>query len=138
MVDFVRLAATAQRLIEANGRSFDLLKSNRDPASASEPWRGPDLSAEPAAGEGGDAQTVTGAFVPLGSGLGLIATDGDEALVRQIEQVVLVASTSLADGTALETYDLVRDDSKVWKIVVVQELRPASQSLMYAVGLATA
>ena len=53
MVDFVSLAATAQRLIEENGRSVTLFRKDRTPANAAEPWRGPDLTApDPVAGIG--------------------------------------------------------------------------------------
>ena len=40
MADFVKLAATAQRLVEANGRAVDLFRVNRTPDDPARPWRG--------------------------------------------------------------------------------------------------
>ena len=42
MVDYTALAATATRLIEANGRSITVLARSQLPDDSAKPWRGPD------------------------------------------------------------------------------------------------
>lgn len=135
MPNFVKLAATAARLIEASGRTVTLLKYNRDPADAGEPWRGPITSAEPSEAEGGAAVPATAVFVPAsGGGFGSKATDREQTLVRDAQQIALVASNSI-DGADLREFDALRDGADVWKIVSAEELRPGSTSLVWEVVL---
>lgn len=134
MVSFTRAAATAKKLVEANGRSVDLFKVNRTPDDPSQPWRG--VSGAPTVPEGGDTQTVTMAFVPAsGSGLGKLITDLTGSLVSAFDQVGLLASSSLPAGVNVEDFDTVRDGSDLWKIVQRGHLKPASTSVLYVLGL---
>lgn len=139
MVDFVSLAAVAQRLIEENGRNVTLFKKDRTPANAAEPWRGPDLTApDPAAGIG----PVTVAFVPpTGGGFGKLLFDSDETLRVKIDQVGLLATDSVLDlvpprtAAEVEQSDTLRDGTRVYKIVSVGHLQPGDTSLMFVLGL---
>jgi hypothetical protein len=142
VVDYDKLAATAKRLVEANGRAVTLLKANRSPETPSEPWRGPDVSDEPGVAEGGDSISgVLACFVPLGSGLGLLGMDraaeidGGPSLLRNVEQVALVAATSLPNGTDLAEFDAIRDGGRIWKIHIVSSLRPATTGLIWSLGV---
>lgn len=129
MVDFTALAATAKRLVEANGRSVTLYRQSRTPAAAGQPWRGPDLTSPD------DTEAVTMAFVPAsGAGLGKMLVDRDGNLVRALDQVGLLAATS-AGTFVVEEGDAVVDGSTVWRVVVVETLRPASTALLYVLGL---
>lgn len=133
MVDFTKAAATAQRLVEANGRSVSFLKDNRDPDNAAEPWRG--TSTAPAGGQGGDTQTGIGCFVPAsGSGLGRLVQDTTGQLVTAFEQVCLVAADSLP-GIDLEGFDRVLDGAVSWKIKARGQLKPATTPVLWVLGL---
>ena len=139
MVDFVKLAATAERLVEANGRDAVLFKKDRTPANVAEPWRGPDLTApDPAAGIG----PVKVAFVPpSGSGFGKLLFDADESLRVKIEQVGLLAAKSVTDLTPaataadVEAADTLRDGTTIYKILSVGHLKPGDTSLLFVLGL---
>ena len=134
MVNFTNLAATAKRLVEANGRSVTLLKENRDPDNASEPWRG--TGTAPVALQGGDTQTGIVAFVPAsGSGFGRLASDSGGGLQVQLDQVGLLAATSVP-GIDVEAFDRLLDaDGTHWKIVTRGKLRPATTTVLWVLGL---
>lgn len=142
MVDFARAAATAKRLVEANGRPVTLYKANRDPDDAAKPWRG--TSSAPAGSQDGLAiQGVRMAFVQPGGGLGglfgRLAANADGELRVNFEQVGLLASSSVTaagfSASDVEKCDAVKDGDTVWQVVARGELRPASGSLLFAVGL---
>ena len=135
MADFEKAAATAKRLIEANGREVAFLKRNRTAADPSKPWRGP---TEPIAeADGGGVVPAVCAFVPAsGSGLGRLVNDGRGAVATAYEQVGLVAEDSLPAGTDLEPFGFLRDGDTVWRIVSKARLQPASRSILYALALA--
>ena len=131
MVDSVKLAATAKRLIEANGREVTMYKRNRTPSNVAQPWRGP--AAAPTTSDG-DTLTPKIAFVPSGGGgLGIMTMTSAE-LEKSFDQIGLLASDSVT-GKNIEDFDTIVDDAKVWKIQLVEELKPAGTSLIYALGL---
>lgn len=135
MARFDKQAATAKRLIEKNGRAVELVRRNTAPGDAARPWAGNTGTVDEVAG--GDRQPAIVAFVPVGgSGLGHLfpKRQGDSSGQRRL--VGLVATSSLEEGTDLETFDhLVDDDGKVWGIVTVEELNPAAPSILYALAL---
>ncbi len=137
MVNFVKAAATAKRLVEANGRSVTLFRSNRTPANASQPWRG--VSGSPTAPEGGISADVTMAFVPAtGGGFGKMIKDLGGQISVAFDQVGLLATDSLPTGVSasdVEGMDSIRDGSGIWKIVTRGHLRPADRSLLFVLGL---
>ncbi len=140
MADFVKLAATAKKLVEENGRLVTLFRKSRTPAVAGEPWRGPDpATPDPTGGIG----PVLVAFVPAtGGGFGKLLFDSDETLRVKIDQVGLLASDSVLALTPprtleqVEEADTLRDGSKVYKIRSVGHLKPADTSLLLVLGLA--
>lgn len=138
MVDMVAAAATAKRLVEANGRAVTLFKVNRTPDNASEPWRG--TSTPPNAPDGGlEIPDVIVAFVPAsGGGFGKLVADAGGSLSVAFDQVGLMASDSLPTGTTFEDVeqaDTIRDGDDLWKIVTRGHLRPASKSILFVLGL---
>lgn len=137
MADFVKAAAVAKRLIEANGRAVTLARLNRVPANASQPWRG--SSSEPDEDDGGLSIPVIACFVPVsGTGFGRDLVDEARSMNVRLSQFALIASGSLPTGVApedVETCDVLLDEVSVWKIVVRSHLRPASTSVLFAVGL---
>jgi hypothetical protein len=139
MVNFTAAAALALRLIEQNGRNVTLFRRNRTPSNASQPWRGP-ADAPTALSGGASIGPVKVAFVPpAGAGLGKMLSDADGTLLRQADQVGLLATNSVvaAGFTAadVETCDAIRDGVRVWKVVGVMHLQPADTSVMLALVL---
>lgn len=138
MADFVKLAATAQRLIEKNGREVRIVKANRTAANLSQPWRG--NAAAPTSTLGGDVKTAKGCVVPAsGPGLGRLVIDVIGRVATAYDQVMLVASNSVSDAK-LDGYDQVIDveadgSETVWKIVARGELRPAKKSLIWVLAV---
>ncbi len=139
MVDFVNLAKTAKKLVEANGRSVTLYKRDRTPAVAADPWRGPD--SVPTSPDGLVIGPLKVAFVPAtGSGFGKLLFDADNTLRRKIDLVGLLATDSVValDFTAadVEKADTLKDGTKIYKIVEVGHLQPGDTSLLFVLGLA--
>jgi hypothetical protein len=120
VVDFARMAAVAQRLIEANGRTVTIVKHGKNPQDTDQPWRG--SSEYPVA-------TVTGsaAFVAA-SDLGHRVRDDQN--VKRADKVALFAAVN-DGGHALEEFDVIEDGESVWHIVGAQVLQPGSTRLLY-------
>ena len=135
MVDFVRAAATAKRNIEKNGRFVTLVKASRTPGNAAQPWRGPASPEVPADQLG----PVKMAFIPpSGNDLGRRFTDDEGQLTRTISQVGLLAADSVEalDAAAeVGTYDSITDGGRAWKILEVEELKPAEKTVLYVLRL---
>lgn len=128
MVDMAAAATTAQRLVEANGRTVTIQQRSTTPADANKPWRGP------AAAQGATLSAIL-CFVPLaGGGLGQLFEDVPRELIRSATGGALVASLSVP-GADLAAYDTVLDGAQAWKILFAQELRPSSTSILWALGL---
>lgn len=134
MVNYTRLAATAKRLIEANGRSVTFRMRDRTAANVAQPWRGPDNIPTPPDGE---VVTAVGVFVPAeGSGLGRQRVV-DGTLLDTSEQVCIVAATSLPSGTDLGQFSTVEDTGRAWKIDYVDTLAPGATTLIYVLGVSS-
>jgi len=134
MTDFAKAAATALRLVEANGRAVVLFKVNRDPDDPARPWEG--VSGAPTVPEDGEIVPAIVAFVPAtGGGFGKMIQDADGTLNVAFEQVGLLASSSMPPGSDPEEFDSIRDGADLWKIVARGHLRPSTQSILFVLGL---
>jgi hypothetical protein len=120
VADFSRMAATAQRLIEANGRPVTIIKHGANPQDSDKPWR---------AGSQYPVATVTGRAVFVApSDLGHRVQDVDN--VRRAEKVALFAAVN-DGGHQLETFDVIEDGDSVWYIIKAEVLQPAATRLLY-------
>lgn len=129
-IDYIALQATANRLVDENGRSITLEKLNKTPADNSKPWEGP---ADPRVSVQATV-TTDGVFVDPGSASKLgIMVDGSDLLKRS-EQIVIVAPGSTVTQD-LSTFDEIVDESVRWKIIGAQKLKPGSTTLMYILGV---
>lgn len=121
MADFTKLAATAARLIEKNGRSVRVVRYGNNPQDQEKPWRGQKqyLEAE-----------VTGiaAFVPKTQLIGTFATQ-EEGLLRESEYALFAAEND--GGYHLEQFDALIDGDRVWRIVKTEVLAPAATRVIY-------
>jgi hypothetical protein len=126
VVDFERLAQTAKRLIEANGRVVTLVIRSRSAAIAAQPWAG---------GATDTTTTVRAAFVPASStGLGR-SLQIDPGKFRRLSQVLLVAGASLPSAFDPEKVTRVIDNDRTYNVAVVDVLKPASTALLYSFGI---
>ncbi len=129
MVDYTKLAATAKRLIEANGRTVTLYDASSTDADGAKPWSAPVPSSPD------DTDSVIACFVPVGgAGLGYMLRDAATQLNQVINQECLIATTSL-NVDDLRGADSISDGSRAWKIVTRQELAPGGTSLLWVFGL---
>lgn len=130
MVDYVRLAATAKRLIDKNGRQISFVKLNETPENSSRPWNGPDE-------DGADTLlALRGVFVPPNTvrQFGLTALgEGTEFqdLIAFSQQIIITAQGE----NDLREYTSVIDRSDRWGIIGLQVLRPADVTLLAFVGV---
>jgi hypothetical protein len=120
--------ATAQRLIDAKGRSVILQVLSSVAADANKPWK-------PGAGGVPTVQTsygVKGVFVPHTGleSLGIDATDVE--LLKRSEQVLLVAG-NVVDLSACHQ---IEDSGTLWRIVWVKTLKPGDLRILHAFGVA--
>ena len=135
MANFPKLAATAKRLVEKNGRDVTLYRRERDPGTPAEPWRGPG-AAPPEAILG----PVKVAFVPpSGGGMGELLGQIEATLAQRIDQVGLLAANSVEDASPVEPdvtkYDTLVDGNTTFNILTVSTLRPAEKILLYVLAL---
>lgn len=129
MPDHVALAATAKRLIEANGRTVTVRRLDRTITDPSKPWRG---TSDPRATPNATA-SVKAAFVDPSSAASMGLMLSDPNLVASIDSVALIAATStVAD---LATFDEVVDGSLVLKIDNIDVLKPGDVKMLYVLRL---
>lgn len=120
MADYAKLALTAQRLIQSNGRSVTLKKLGEVDADPAEPWR---------ASDGVDTTvTLIAVIVPFE------VADEDASLVRRGDMTAYVAA--LDGGTdELDKFDEMLDGTDVWKIVGGTVINPGDTRVLYVLTL---
>lgn len=123
MVDYTRLAATAKRLVEANGRQVTLVKRDSGEGVSGKPWRGPGALPD-------DTQTPKAVFVGPGAALGTGFEDLVGDVVKSGRSYALVAQDSLP-GVDVSGYGFL-DGQRVAKAHV---LKPGSVVVLYALEL---
>lgn len=124
MVDYASLAATAQRLIDANGRSVTLIKQGTHPQNHDEPWRG--QSSYPV------AEVTGGAVFVAASDLGHMVEDTEG--LKRAEKVALFAADA-DEGNQLELFDVLKDGNVRWLIKHAEVLQPGNIRLVYVFGV---
>lgn len=128
MVNYVKLQATALRLINANGRAITLGRKSRTAADANEPWNGP---------TGADTTlAIFGVFVPPNTvrefGLPSLGEGTEfQDLLRFSQQIVIVAP----EDNDIRDYEYVIDRSENWGIVATQVLRPGELTMLGFIGV---
>ena len=126
MVDYVKLTATAQRLITENGRSATLVEYDDTLQDAAKPWQGAaDPRAVPAS-----TLTIFAAFVDPSSGLGLDFVPQD--LLKDAESVAICSPGAQVDPSIF--HELI-DGTTRWKLTGVSVLRPADVTVLAVLGL---
>ncbi len=127
MVDYASLRLTAERLIEASGRSVTLTKRDRTADNSSTPWTGP---ADP----GTDVTIVVIAVM-----LDYKTEEIDGTLVIRGDQRCFIADKSVVDVSSaaiqLHDFDTLTDGAIVWHIENAEILEPGSTRIMYEMQL---
>lgn len=126
MVDFVKLAGVATRLITANGRTISLVKPAEDQV---QPWENPVGSAT--------ETPAFGAFVPPNTvrqfGLTALGTGSEfRDLIQQSEQIIIVTPQEDVD---YGSFTNVLDEGVQWGIIGSQTLRPGTVTLLGFLGV---
>ena len=123
MADFVKLAKTAKRLIDKNGRTVTIRYQGSTPIDANEPWRG---QAETTPID----VTGKGVFVdPSPFTLGQEAVR-DTSKVSAEKKVLLFAANS-DGGTDLVRADTVVDGASEWRVTKADLLQPGDVRMIY-------
>lgn len=123
MVNYVRSAATAKRLIEENGRTVTLYRKVRTPVDVAKPWRGPDTT--PATPDPNIVAQVKAVIYPVKE------EDVDDGLVRLGMQTAMVAHDSLSPTQDLSDIDAIKDGSYTYKVVKAVVIGPGDVKLVY-------
>lgn len=125
MADYVKLAATAQRLIEANGRNITFRKLADVADDASAPWRG-----STTVRSAGATSSGRGVVVDPVSARNLGFKSEDVGHVPMVNEVLIVAANTFP-SVALEQMDEVNDEDNIYKIERVFVLKPGDVKLLY-------
>lgn len=124
-LNYTRFRALAERLIEENGRTLQLVRKDQgNPTDPAKPWRG---------STGADDITfdVIGVFIDFEK------DDVDGTIVKRTDKRILVADKSVGDegGSAanlnIEDYSDVLDGSTRYRIVNPTVIEPGNQRIMY-------
>jgi hypothetical protein len=131
MVDYVRLAATAVRLVTKNGTLVEFQRLDGAAPDPDQPWNGP--ATTPVA----QTATTMAIFVhPSAADQFGIRIDVAD-LTARFSELVIAVPINPADNPALDTFQLVRRvGQSTRKISVIQKLRPAEITLLYYFGIA--
>lgn len=117
MANYARLAATALRLINANGRSVTLTKRSQTPLDAAQPWRGNNPT--------GDVPvTLKGVFSSD-------TADAETAeIIRRGNKVFLIAASATAAD--LRLYSKMTDsDGTIFEVVKARLVKPGDTALLW-------
>jgi|GEM_PF-1830185 hypothetical protein len=129
-IDQSAALALAQRLITDNGRAIVLRKLDKSAADVDKPWRG---SATPDAAGGTFSEVTMRAVSVMPNSmieLGL-TTMARLSLTQAASALYIVAPNT--PHVDIVNHDEVVDGDKVYRIVRVEELRPADLTLLYYV-----
>lgn len=124
-VDYIKLAAQARKLIAQYGRTVTLQRLDGTPGNAAKPWEGP---ATPTVAF---AQGVPAVFVPA-SGADLGTKWVSAQLLASVSEVLLVGPDLVNDFSNINQ---LIDEGQTFAISWVQMLKPANQTLLYAMGI---
>jgi len=120
-LNYTRLATTAERLIEENGRSVTLLKGGEVVSDPAKPWRDDSTT-------GDLSLTVIGAIVNYDYD----EIDGD--LIKRGDKRLLIAQNSVS-ANEIETFDRVLDGGVDWKIQDTKVWEPGDTRIFYDLQL---
>lgn len=122
-IDYLTLAETAKTLVDDAGRNVTLIALDFDAPDSEKPWRGPRNPRETPA----QTLTVRAAFVPLSSMSTMGVQKSTLDVAKKADKTCLVGS-QLDLSRFHEVLD--SEDGKRYKILLVDELKPADVRLL--------
>jgi hypothetical protein len=129
-INYVKLAATAKRLIEGNGRSLTLTKRSEVLTDNQKPWRG---TAPGALNVNETALTVIGLFTGFESVVDTITKEK-----RSMQVVLIAAKSAVTTGGAdidLTPFDLVIDGDRRYEVNDTKLVYPGTTRLLWKMSL---
>lgn len=132
-INYVKLAATALKLINANGRSVSLSVSSRTPTDPTMPWRGTD----------GTATTITVKAVIYPFDFAEVASGGSKEAysrdlihdnVRRGDMQAIVAASAIVGIDPLKA-DYMLDGTITWHVINVAAIQPGDTAVAYTFHL---
>lgn len=115
MANYTKLAATAKRLIDKNGRTVTLIQQGQDVTDSDKPWR-PDPTYARA--------KVTGKAV-----FTELEMANPEGIKRKVEGLLFAAADD--GGHKLEDFDTVQDGAEVWRLLNGTVIAPGDIRVVY-------
>lgn len=128
MVDYVKLAATAERLITKNGRLIEFVRSVGSPIDPAKPWKGStDIE---------EVVSLSAVFVTPNQvrifGLSALGDAvGFQDMIAVSEQLLIL----FPGENDLRRFQTVRDGSVNWNVTAYQFLKPGSINLLAFAGV---
>lgn len=128
-INYTKMAAIAERLIDTNGQTVSFLRNSRSSADSAKPWRAPETS-------GGDPPvTVTAQAVVIPN----IEMDDKDAVRRGDATAYIAAGASSGDpflGVEFETFDEMTDaDGRTWHVNKIDVINPGAIRVLYVAEL---
>ena len=121
--NYTRSAATAKRLIEANGRTVSLIRKVATPGDTDKPWRGPTSDGDD---EVGDVKAIV---YPVN------ARDVDGNNIRRGDEICIIAHTSLASPEDLRDIVFIEDGGRRFKVMNSEVIGPGDVVIVYSFQL---
>lgn len=126
MADHTEFVELAVELISEEGRLVTLQQVRTNPSDPLKPWKGSNGATDDVATD------IPAVFLPV-SGTTEFGQDWiDKELLRNCDEVCLIAPGAVEYDVA----NLLVDAGVVWKINWIKKLRPATQTILYAMGVA--
>jgi hypothetical protein len=122
MADFVKLAVTAKRLVDGNGRTITLVALDFDTPDPAQPWLGPENPRSTPARQ----LELIASFLPLASTVRLGLSKQTIDLAKKADATCLIGSTE--DLSVFQ--ELVDSNGERYKITHIEELKPADVRLL--------
>lgn len=127
MVDYVKLAATALRLVTKNGKTVTVTKLNTTASDADKPWRG---AADPR-GPAAATESVKAVEVAPAS-LGKLISKGD--IPANVETAFMIAPELTT--AVLDDFDELTSDGTIYSIEKIIKIKPADVVMLYIIMVA--
>jgi hypothetical protein len=131
MTDYVKLAATSQRLIAKTGRIITFAKIANNVGNVLKPWEGSGAHTLTDQVSTHGVFTIGNTSIPTES-RGLAFDWVDQELLRVTRHVVIVAAK---DIPSLIEHKVMLDGGTTWSIIWGQLLQPGPIPLIYVFGL---
>jgi len=121
--DYSGLKSVVAKMIDKFGRPVLLLRNSRVSSDTSSPWSGAAIA--------DDEVNVVAVYVPLTGQQAVMETHSQlMGGVSRSKNCFLIAGV---DGEDIRTYQKVRDDDKIWRIVDVNVVQPGDTVLAYEI-----